>query len=265
MLQLAIAICDEKYLKENIEYELHFREQHYKKRSEYARTVDGEERRRYQRNANGTDADARADSRKGLGYDGASASGGGGFSAEGLRTNENLDNRRTDGGASTQAGRSHSRVLQQTSGYFEEADEREPDREQEDSFADEGTKRTGWEESRENYERFLVSWSVPRGRNSRGVTADRQAHMADSHSDIGSGFGGIGGAVHSAVHAMAGVNDEGEDPEERRKRIEAEQAAQNFGAVLGTAIGVALALANENEDELPKELENEQHEWSQSM
>ena len=36
-----------------------------------------------------------------------------------------------------------------------------------------------------------------------------------------------------------------DDPEERRRRMEADQAASNVGAILGLAIGTAMALTEE--------------------
>lgn len=38
------------------------------------------------------------------------------------------------------------------------------------------------------------------------------------------------------------IEDDSEDPEERRKRMEAEQAGSNAGTILGLAIGAAIAL-----------------------
>ena len=42
---------------------------------------------------------------------------------------------------------------------------------------------------------------------------------------------------------------ESNDPEERRRRIEAEQAGSNLGTVLGLALGAAMALTEEEEIE----------------
>lgn len=38
------------------------------------------------------------------------------------------------------------------------------------------------------------------------------------------------------------IEDDSEDPEERQKRIQAEQAGSNVGTILGLAIGAAMAL-----------------------
>lgn len=60
-----------------------------------------------------------------------------------------------------------------------------------------------------------------------------------------------------------------EDPEERRRRIEAEQAGSNLGTVLGLAIGAAMALTEEEEIEEQEELNEryaeEENEWQQTM
>ena len=44
------------------------------------------------------------------------------------------------------------------------------------------------------------------------------------------------------------MDDDTEDAEEKRRRIEAEQSASNVGAVIGTAIGLAMSLSGENEE-----------------
>ena len=46
------------------------------------------------------------------------------------------------------------------------------------------------------------------------------------------------------------IEDDSEDPEERRKRIQAEQAGSNVGTILGLAIGAAMSLT---ETESPAE------------
>ena len=62
---------------------------------------------------------------------------------------------------------------------------------------------------------------------------------------------------------------ESDDPEERRRRIEAEQAGANLGAVLGLTIGAVMALTEEEEIEEQEELNEryaeEENEWQQSL
>lgn len=53
------------------------------------------------------------------------------------------------------------------------------------------------------------------------------------------------------------IEDDSEDPEERRKRMEAEQAGSNAGTILGLAIGAAMSLT---ETESPGEQQSIQDE-----
>jgi hypothetical protein len=54
-----------------------------------------------------------------------------------------------------------------------------------------------------------------------------------------------------------------EDPEERRKRIEAEQNGSALGAALGLAIGAVMALTEEQEE--VNEYYVEEETWQQTM
>ena len=44
------------------------------------------------------------------------------------------------------------------------------------------------------------------------------------------------------------IDGTAEDPEERRKRIEAQENASNLGAVIGLAVGILTAAADSDED-----------------
>ena len=57
--------------------------------------------------------------------------------------------------------------------------------------------------------------------------------------------------------------DDEEDPEERRKRIEAEQNSSNLGAALGITIGAVMALTEEQEE--VNEYYVEEETWQQTM
>lgn len=74
------------------------------------------------------------------------------------------------------------------------------------------------------------------------------------------------------------IEDNSEDPDERRKRIEAEQAGSNVGTILGLAIGAAMALTETKTEEqtiqdeqdfneflAELEAEEEEHTWQQAM
>lgn len=74
------------------------------------------------------------------------------------------------------------------------------------------------------------------------------------------------------------IEDDSEDPEQRRKRIEAEQAGSNVGTILGLVIGAAMALTETKTEEqaiqdeqdfneflAELEAEEEEHTWQQAM
>ena len=69
------------------------------------------------------------------------------------------------------------------------------------------------------------------------------------------------------IPAVAGLSaagtllDEDEDAEEKRRRIEAKLAAENFGAVIGFAAGAALAVKEKLDEQSAQEEQNKrQHE-----
>ena len=53
-----------------------------------------------------------------------------------------------------------------------------------------------------------------------------------------------------------------EDPEERRKRIEAEENGAALGAAVGIIIAGAMALSGDEEDETDEEIEDENDPYS---
>jgi hypothetical protein len=70
------------------------------------------------------------------------------------------------------------------------------------------------------------------------------------------------------------MESDSDDPEERRRRMEADQAASNVGAILGLAIGTAMALTEDqaiqdeqdyNEFLVQMETEEDEHMWQQTM
>ena len=62
---------------------------------------------------------------------------------------------------------------------------------------------------------------------------------------------------------------ESDDPEERHRRIEAEQAGANLGAVLGLTIGAAMVLTEEEEIEeqeyINERYAEEENKWQQTL
>ena len=58
--------------------------------------------------------------------------------------------------------------------------------------------------------------------------------------------------------AAGSLLDEDEDAEEKRRRMEAKIAAENFGAVIGFAAGVALAVKEKLDEQVAREEQKKQ-------
>ena len=58
--------------------------------------------------------------------------------------------------------------------------------------------------------------------------------------------------------AAGSLLDEDEDAEEKRRRIEAKIAAENFGAVIGFAAGAALAMKEKLDEQAAREEQKKQ-------
>ena len=68
----------------------------------------------------------------------------------------------------------------------------------------------------------------------------------DSHGGIGGGA--VAAGLRGILEAGRIIDGTAEDPEERRKRIEAQENASNLGAVIGLAVGILTAVADSDED-----------------
>ena len=110
-------------------------------------------------------------------------------------------------------------------------------------FPDGEKQPTGWEDSRELYEQHL---------RERTQSKAEMQKIADSYSDISSEISSLAGAVSKIV------DNDTEDPDERRKRIEAEENGSALGTVLGLGIGMIANAVNETPDQ---ELDYEQDEY----
>ena len=122
---------------------------------------------------------------------------------------------------------------------------------------DEQTAGTGWESEREVF--LQVDRLAPGLQPAGGPQVDYAG--ADPWN------GGTGGLVWRGgdprpvplIPAVAGLTavgtlmDEDEDAEEKRRRMEAKIAAENFGAVVGLAAGVALAVKEKSDEQIVQE------------
>ena len=130
---------------------------------------------------------------------------------------------------------------------------------------DEQTAGTGWEFEREVF--LQVDRLAPGFQPAGGPQVD--------HAGADPWHGGTGGLVWRGgdprpvplIPAVAGLSavgtllDEDEDAEEKRRRIEAKIAAENFGAVVGFAAGAALAVKEKLDEHAAREEQKEnQHE-----
>ena len=133
---------------------------------------------------------------------------------------------------------------------------------------DEQTAGTGWEPEREVF--LQVDRLAPGLQPAGGPQVD--------HAGADPWHGGTGGLVWRGgdprpvplIPAVAGLSavgtllDEDEDAEEKRRRIEAKIAAENFGAAIGFAAGTALAV-KEKMDEHAAQEEQKKQQQEQTM
>ena len=127
---------------------------------------------------------------------------------------------------------------------------------------DEQTVGTGWEPEREVF--FQVDRLAPGLQPAGGPQVD--------HAGADPWHGGTGGLVWRGgdprpvplIPAVAGLSavgtllDEDEDAEEKRRRMEAKIAAENFGAVIGFAAGAAMAMKEKLDEQTAREEQKKQ-------
>ena len=108
---------------------------------------------------------------------------------------------------------------------------------------------TGWERERAVFFRTVQDAL----RQQRGYAAVHGTAGKQDQEDHHRYSGQFRNPVRAGLHGLAAlgglIEDDSEDPEERRKRIEAEQAGSNVGAILGLAVGAAMALTETNTEE----------------
>ena len=102
---------------------------------------------------------------------------------------------------------------------------------------------TGWEDSRKLYEQHLKE---------RAQSKTETQRIADSYSNVGNEISSLAGAVSKIV------DNDSENPDERRKRIEAEENGEALGTVLGMGIGMIANAVNKTPEQ---ELDYEQEEY----
>ncbi len=96
---------------------------------------------------------------------------------------------------------------------------------------------TGWEKSREFYEQHLRERS-----SAKAETQKISESYRDPSRRIIGGVDSLAGAVARIV------DDDNEDPEERRKRIEGQENGAAIGALIGAGVGLISSVANRTEE-----------------
>lgn len=97
---------------------------------------------------------------------------------------------------------------------------------------------TGWEDSRELYEQH---------QRDRALAKAESQRVSDRYSEASGGMIGKVGSLVGAVSRI--VDDDTEDPDERRKRIEAEQNGAALGTLIGDAVGLIANAASKSTEE----------------
>ncbi len=172
-------------------------------------------------------------------------------------------NGRPDGGLfgknSGNQQRQYENDLTELSDGAEESFRTDAERNQVGANADDEIYRTGWEDSRRNFEQYLAKRSgVGIGNSITGEevnTPDNSKMDSNNHTVLG--------CVNSLAESLSRiVDDESEDEEERKKRIAAEQNGSDIGTAIGLAVGV-LAGAISKEENI--EYEDEESEFNMSL
>lgn len=122
------------------------------------------------------------------------------------------------------------------------------DGEPQDGGTDAEPRRTGWEESRAVYFELLRNpFKEYRDAGQRDrETAPKNIENYDSHGGIGGSA--VAAGLRGILEAGSIIDSTAKDPEECRKRIEAQENAANLGAVIGLAVGILTAAADSEED-----------------
>ena len=138
---------------------------------------------------------------------------------------------------------------------------------------DDRSDETGWEEEREAYLQMAGVASGLRPDRSdqvdRAGTAHRGGTAGDGVRNSNSGqqhpqpvsLRPIRAGLYGLAAVGALLDDDGEDAEERYRRIQAEREAENIGAVIGVAAGVVIALTQDK----PTPEESQEQQWQQKM
>ena len=111
-----------------------------------------------------------------------------------------------------------------------------------------GFEETGWEPEREIFLR-TVRASLRRTQGYAGRVQQTEERKPAIYADHGGILGGAVGAGIRAVSALGQLTEDGDsdDPEEQKRKYEAQQAGSNVGAIIGLTIGAIEAITQNNQ------------------
>ena len=135
--------------------------------------------------------------------------------------------------------------LEELSDGAEESFGTDSERNQVDANADDEIYRTGWEGSRRVFEQYLAARSGVGIINS--ITSE-EVNSANNHK-MDSNNGAVLGGINFLAESLSRIiDDESEDEEERRKRIEAEHNGSDIGILLGLTAGLIAGAISKEEN-----------------
>lgn len=237
-----IKLHNEKYLKGSMENEFRYRQEQYfgKSQTEEQQHTDGD------RTTIGRD-ESNFDSVTGQGGRTHPVENGNNISAGAVQYDFKNLNGRPDGGISGEDSGNQQRQyginLEELSVGAEENFGTDSERNQVCANADDQIYSTGWEDSRRIFEQYLATRSGVGIGNS--VTGE-EVNSADNLK-MDSNNGAVLGSINSLAESLSRIiDDESENEEERRKRIEAEQNGSDIGTLFGLTAGlIASAISKE--------------------
>lgn len=241
-----IKLHNDKYLKGSMENEFRYRQEQYfgKPQAEEQQLTDSD---RATIGRNKSDFDSVTGQRGGT----QSVENGNNISAGAVQPNFKHSKYRTDDRLSETDFRNRTRVygnkLEELSDGAEESFGTDAERNQVYANADDRIYPTGWEESRRVFEQYLAKRSGTRISNSLSSEKVNSADNLKMDSNNHTILGGINSLAESLSRI---IDDESEDEEGRRKRIEAEQNGSDIGTLLGLTAGmIAGAISKEENNE----------------
>ena len=239
-----IKLHNDKYLKGSMENEFRYRQEQYfgKPQAEEQQLTDSD---RATIGRNKSDFDSVTGQRGGT----QSVENGNNLSAGAVQPDFKNLNGRPDGEISGENSGNQQRQyginLEELSDGAEESFGTDSERNQVCANADDQIYSTGWEDSRRIFEQYLATRSGVGIGNS--VTGE-EVNSADNLK-MDSNNRAVLGGINSLAESLSRIaDDESEDEEERRKRIEAEQNGIDIGTLLGLTAGMIAGAISKEEN-----------------